>query len=200
MVPNSAPPNGISSQKKRILETAARLFAERGFHAIGMTELGEAVHLGRGALYHHIHSKEDLLYEISKEYICDLAEHGKSIVQTESDPRKAIQQLGHYLVKKIAAYQPELTVCFREIQSLAEPRRTEVLSWHSRYEATWREVMTRGAELGYFRPFDPITLKGILGMYFYSYIWMRQDGHLSPNHIAGRLNEITLRALQSEPA
>ncbi|TAM90534.1 MAG: TetR/AcrR family transcriptional regulator [Candidimonas sp.] len=192
--------NNGGTQKKHILEVAARLFAERGFHAIGMTELGEAVHLGRGALYHHIRSKEDLLYEISKEYIVDLAEHSKHVAQTESDPRECVKLLGNYLIDKITTYQPELTVCFREIQSLAEPRRTEVLSWHSQYENCWRDVMTKGAKLGYFRPFDPIALKGILGMYFYSYIWMRQGGRLSPRHIAERLNTMALRALKRDGA
>ncbi len=48
-------------QKERILKIAAQLFAKRGFHAVGMSDLQDAVKLGRDALYHHIRSKEDLL-------------------------------------------------------------------------------------------------------------------------------------------
>ncbi|WP_027796059.1 TetR/AcrR family transcriptional regulator [Paraburkholderia acidipaludis] len=187
--------SGETNQRERILKVAAQLFAERGYHAIGMTELGDAVQLGRGALYHHIKSKEDLLYDISREYISDLADFAERVARPESDPRKRITMLGRQLVLKIASHQAELTVCFREIQSLTEPRHSEVLALHGKYEKVWRDAMIDGAELGLFRPYDPIVLKGVLGMYFYSYLWMRTDGRLTPAHIGERLNELALRML-----
>lgn len=182
-------------QRVRILKIAASLFAERGYHAIGMTELGDAVQLGRGALYHHIKSKEDLLYDISKEYIADLADFGDRVVRAEPDPVRRVRMLGQHLVMKIASHQAELTVCFREIQSLTEPRRSEVLALHSKYEKVWRDAMVDGVEMGLFRPYDPIVLKGVLGMYFYSYLWMKPEGRLTPANIAERLNELALRML-----
>lgn len=190
---------GEHNQRARILGIAAQLFAERGYHAIGMTELCEAVQLGRGALYHHIKSKEDLLYDISKEYIEDLADFGERAVRLEPDPRVRIEKLGGHLVRKIASHQAELTVCFREIQSLSEPRHTEVLALHRKYESVWRDAMVDGAEYGYFRPYDPIVLKAVLGMYFYSYIWLRPDGRHSPPLIAERMNELALRMLSIGP-
>lgn len=187
--------NGELSQRDRILKVAAQLFAERGYHAVGIAELGDAVQLGRGALYHHIKSKEDLLYDISKEYIADLADFGERVVRAEADPRQRINMLGRQLVQKIASNQAELTVCFREIQSLTEPRHSEVLALHAKYEKVWRDAMVDGADLSYFRPYDPIVLKGVLGMYFYSYLWIRPDGRLAPLTIADRLNELALRML-----
>ena len=188
---------GELSQRERILKIAARLFAERGYHAVGIAELGEAVQLGRGALYHHIKSKEDLLYDISKEYIADLADFAERVVRAETDPRQRIRMLGIQLIQKIASNQAELTVCFREIQSLTEPRYSEVLSLHSKYEKVWRDAMVDGADLGFFRPYDPIVLKGMLGMYFYSYLWIKPQGRLPPSVVAERLNEMALRMLDN---
>ncbi len=189
--------NGEPSQRERILKVAARLFAERGYHAVGIAELGEAVQLGRGALYHHIKSKEDLLYDISKEYIVDLADFAERVVRAETDPRQRIRMLGIQLIQKIASNQAELTVCFREIQSLTEPRHSEVLSLHSKYEKVWRDALVDGAEVSLFRPYDPIVLKGLLGMYFYSYLWIKPHGLLPPVVIAERLNEMALRMLHN---
>ena len=46
--------NGEPSQRERILKVAARLFAERGYHAVGIAELGEAGAAGaRRALSPH---------------------------------------------------------------------------------------------------------------------------------------------------
>ena len=193
------PDNG--SQRNRILGIAAKLFAEHGYHAISMRDLCDAVGLGRGAVYYHIKSKEDLLYDIAKEYIQDLGDIGSEQARRELDPNLRIAILGRLLVEKIASHQTQLTVCFREVQSLSEPRYSEVMELHSRYEKIWRDTLIDGADQGYFRPYDPIVLKGILGMYFYSYIWMRPQGKLSTKHIAERLNNLALRMLsRDEPA
>ena len=191
--------NGDFSQRERILQAAAKLFASRGFHAVGMTELQEAVQLGRGALYHHIGSKEELLYDISREYISDLLEQALNTAE-EADPRKRIELLGSQLVLKIASHQAELTVCFREVQSLTEGRHAEVMELHSRYENVWRTAMKQGAQTGCFRPYDSVVLKGVLGMYFYSYLWLKPGGALGADVIANQLNELALRMLAGEAA
>ncbi len=185
------------SQRERILKTAAQLFARRGFHAVGMTELQEAVQLGRGALYHHIRSKEELLYDISREYIADLLDFALR-ASNESDPRERVRQLGRNLVLKIASHQAELTVCFREVHSLTDQRHREVMDLHARYEQVWANTMVDGANAGYFRPYDSVVLKGMLGMYFYSYLWLRPEGRLGPDVIADRLNALALRMLASD--
>jgi len=187
-------------QRARILKIAAQLFARLGYHAVGMTDLQAAVKLGRGALYHHIRSKEDLLYDIAQEYIKDLAQSAEQIYAEVADPAKRVVRLGQYLVKKISTHQAELTVCFREVQSLTETRRAEVMHWHILYERIWRDSMVDGAEAGLFRPYDPIVLKGVLGMYFYSYLWMKPDRDVhGAERVAQRLNDLALRMLALEP-
>ncbi|KAA0009971.1 TetR/AcrR family transcriptional regulator [Billgrantia pellis] len=184
-----------AGRRDAILKVAARLFAERGYHAIGMAELGEATGLGRGTLYHYIKSKEDLLHDIAREYIADLVEAAERTLQDEAEPAARLRMLGRELIEKIASHQAELTVCFRELHSLSEPWRTEVLELHRRYEAAWRDTMQEGAEAGVFRPYDPIVLKGVLGMYFYSYLWLRAEDSRAPVAIADRLNDLAIRML-----
>ncbi|MCS6971217.1 MAG: helix-turn-helix domain-containing protein [Planctomycetota bacterium] len=46
-----------------ILDAARRLFAERGFAAVGIGEIADAARVGRGTLYQHWPSKEDLLLD-----------------------------------------------------------------------------------------------------------------------------------------
>lgn len=181
--------------RERILKTAAELFAARGFHGVGIAELGDAVGLGRGALYHHIRSKEDLLYDISRGYIADLAAHAEGVISGNGTPGERLELLGNYLVQMIANRQSELTVCFREAQSLTGERHVEVMALHARYEGAWKHLMREGEQQGMFRPYDPVVLKGLLGMYFYSYLWMKPSGRIGPKAIADRFNLIALRAL-----
>jgi AcrR family transcriptional regulator len=64
---------------ERIMCVAAELFASKGYHATGISELSEAVGMGRGALYHHISSKEDLLFEINSRYLRGLIDFGSGV-------------------------------------------------------------------------------------------------------------------------
>lgn len=178
------------------MQAAAQLFAEKGFHAVGMTELGESLKLGRGTLYHYIQSKEALLFDISREYISGLIARGNQLVRVDPDPVSRIRALGNDLIATIASHQYELKVCFREVRSLTGQRQTEVLSLHSTYERIWRNVIKDGERKEAFRAFDSVELKGLLGMYFYSYLWMDPTGNIGPAGIADRFNGLALRMLQ----
>lgn len=188
-------PAAEPTRRDSILKTAARLFAQKGFHAVGIAELGDAVGLGRGALYHHIRSKEELLYDISHGYIADLAEHAADVLDRGLPPEQALKLLGTHLMLLIAEHQNELTVCFREAQCLTGDRLREVMALHARYEGSWKTLLRQGERDGVFRPYDAIVLKGILGMYFYSYLWLKPGGRQAPRQIAERFNAMALKAL-----
>src|SRR6516164_1738967 len=49
------------ARRQAIIDTSAQVFARRGYHATGISELCAANDLGKGALYHYIGSKEEIL-------------------------------------------------------------------------------------------------------------------------------------------
>ena len=53
--------DGAVETPDRILETALRLFSERGYDAVGVQEIAEASGITKPPLYHHFGSKEGLL-------------------------------------------------------------------------------------------------------------------------------------------
>jgi AcrR family transcriptional regulator len=52
------------ARTRQRLDAAARLFADRGFHAVSIGELGTAVGVSGPALYRHFPSKDAMLEEI----------------------------------------------------------------------------------------------------------------------------------------
>src|SRR5438309_12108404 len=52
------------ARRDAIVDTSARVFAQRGYHATGIAELCAVNGLGKGAFYHYIGSKEELLAAI----------------------------------------------------------------------------------------------------------------------------------------
>lgn len=50
--------------RERILASASRIFAEKGYHRTSLQDVLETLNATKGALYHHWNSKEDLALEI----------------------------------------------------------------------------------------------------------------------------------------
>jgi len=186
----------IHASRLRIMKTAAQLFASCGFHAVGMQTLCEALGISRGAFYHHFRSKDDVLYDICTQYMTDLVHNGTAILKHERDPEHCLQRLGQDLLTVIAANQPELTVCFREIQSLGDERRQKVLHLHKKYESLWRKTVESGAQAGVLLPYTPVRLKAVLGMYYYSYIWINPNRVDELAQAIDSFNDIALKGLR----
>ncbi|GAB1335766.1 TetR/AcrR family transcriptional regulator [Streptomyces sp. E-15] len=52
------------TRREQILKEAARLFAERGFHGVGVDEIGAAVGISGPGLYRHFPGKDAMLAEL----------------------------------------------------------------------------------------------------------------------------------------
>lgn len=68
----SPPRAKASARKKKVAETARSMFAERGYGATTMRDLGEACGLLPGSLYAHFRNKADLAAFIIMEFFDDL--------------------------------------------------------------------------------------------------------------------------------
>lgn len=185
-------------QFERIQKIAADLFATRGYRSVGVAEIGEAVGLGRGALYYHISSKEDLLFSIVVRYIEDLVVAGRDTLESEPDPSKRIYLLSRKLMATIFANLSEMTVCFREADCLTGQRHRIVSNLHQAYQDIWTNTFREGEKKGIFRPLPNVAIKGILGMYFYSFLWLTPSGKSSSREIADIFADMALAMAESK--
>lgn len=172
------------STRERIFHMAAELFTRNGYDATGVQELGDAVGLGRGALYHHIGSKENLLYEISIRHVYRMVEEGEEILASDMPADEKFRHLGRHLMAMIAENLPEITVFFHEHRSLSKKHNEELIDIRDQFENVWVRIIDQGVEEGIFRPMPPVAIKGILGLFNYSYVWFVPDGRETPEHVA----------------
>jgi AcrR family transcriptional regulator len=173
------------------------MFAERGYHATGISDLTEAVGLGKGAFYYHIGSKEELLHEIVARHVEQMVAKAEEIAaRTDLSPPDKVRMLSRELMRTIAENLPELTVFFHEIPTLTSGTRgRELVKLRDRFEALWAQILQEGVDAKVFRKLDPIALKGLLGMHNYSYIWIRPQGRLSPEEVSDTFCDIVLAGM-----
>lgn len=189
----------LNPTRERILLVAADLFARNGYDATGIAELGDAVNLGRGALYHHIESKESLLFEISMRHMTAMADRAEELVATDLPPPDKLRRLSRMLLRMIADSRPEATVTFRDARALSTDRASALGHQRRRVEAAWQRLLDEGQEAGLFRHIDPVVMKGLWGMHVIAYRWIERDGDLTPEQIADVFCDVLLHGVCAAP-
>ena len=73
------------TRRDQILDTAARLFAQRGFHGVSIADLGAACGISGPALYKHFAGKESILAEMLVGISEELLAEGRARVGTDAE-------------------------------------------------------------------------------------------------------------------
>jgi AcrR family transcriptional regulator len=80
-------------RRQRILAAAAALVAERGYHDVGMTDIGAAAGITGSAVYRHFDSKAAVLVALFDAVVDDLAREAAAIAAAPGDPLTALRRL-----------------------------------------------------------------------------------------------------------
>ncbi|HEY2205497.1 MAG TPA: TetR/AcrR family transcriptional regulator [Pseudonocardia sp.] len=177
----------------KIIAVATELFAQQGYHATGVAELGRAVGLGAGALYHHIGSKEELLLTIVRAHLEDVLAFGTLLLAAEGTAVAKLHELAREHMRLVAHRRTELLVMLRELDSLTGQRRADMLALRDAVEDVWNEVVRRGVEAGELTDLDPMFVKVVLGAMNYSLLWFQPDGSETPEQMADRILNMVLK-------
>jgi len=179
-----------------IVDTSARLFARRGYDATGLTELCAANDLGKGALYHYIGSKEELLAAIHDRVMDEVLAGADRVAGSEEPPAEQLAMLGDELLDTIARYPDHVWVFLHEFPALTGERAERFHRRRREYERRVEVVLRAGVDAGEFRDLDPrLTALAWLGMHNYAYLWLKPDGPLSAGEVAKRFADIFLRGI-----
>ncbi|SEG90572.1 DNA-binding transcriptional regulator, AcrR family [Thermomonospora echinospora] len=177
-----------------------RLFAERGYAATGIREIGRAAGLNSATLYHYAGGKEDLLTGIMRAGLQELLRVGREAVEHSADPAVQLARLvlGHVATEALNPLTSR--VIDREVQALTGDNRAEIMALRDDYESLFQRVLERGVRTGEFQVTDvQITRLALLEMCNGVAIWYRGDGRLSVADLQDRFVEFGCRLVASRP-
>jgi AcrR family transcriptional regulator len=190
------------AKRQELIDIAARVFAEKGYHATSIDDLQAATGMRRGGLYHYIEGKEDLLLAIHERFIEPLLANARQIVAEGLPAEETLRRLAHALMHDIANYRDQVTVFLHEwrvLQGTEEWR--HVREARREFEETVAAVLARGEREGRFAPaVAPLTVYAFLGMFNYSYTWFDPGGERTPAEIADHFVDVFLRGVLIKPA
>jgi len=174
------------ARRRKVVDTAARLFAERGYASTSISELTAATGLAAGGLYHYIEGKDDLLIAICDELLEPLLEQAREIVAAGDPPVEQLRELIGAWVGHVVAHRHHMLVFTQERQAIErQPRWRRVRSQRRAFEQILDDVLARGEADGSMSFADRrLSLLALLGMVNYTPQWVRPNGRLSAAEIA----------------
>lgn len=180
--------------KEEILEAAAQIIREKGFHATSMQDIAEAVDLRKASLYHHVNSKQEILVELLDQALDMLIERLEAVmaqdVPIDEKFRLAMRSYINYMADNLDLS----SVLLLEHRSLEEQYQSQHLPRRDKYEGLWRQIIDEGIEAGVFTPHDSkVAVKVVLGVANWTVMWLNPNGHLSATEIADLSSEILLK-------
>ncbi len=184
------------ARRREIVDTSARVFARRGYHATGITELCTENDLGKGALYHYIGSKEELLAAIHDRVMDEVMVGAERVAAAGGSPSTQLAQLGEELLDVIHRHPHHVWVFLHEFPALTGERAERFRGRRREYEERVEDVLQAGVAAGEFRDVDPwLTARAWLGMHNYTYLWLQPGGRLSARSVAAPFAEVFLHGI-----
>ena len=178
--------NNHTPRLQSILDVAAKIFAEKGYHRATLAEIAQDVGIKKGSLYYYISSKEELLYEIVKFTLDLYRKNLKGLLTSDERPdiilRKAI--IGH--LAPVDKEFNKIYVFLNEINNLSEKFHNKVNLESKEIAQLWINALERGKEEGFFKPSldTKITFLSIMNMCNWALNWYKLKGKYTMVEIA----------------
>lgn len=185
-------------RRTSIVDAAAKLFAERGYHATGTAELCEAVGLGKGSLYYYVESKENLLYLIHERVMTQVLGLVTRIADLDVPAAERLRQLGQEQISVIATYPDHVWVFLHEHKALTGERAEQFTASRRRYEQQIERILSDGVKDGEFAISDVRTAAlAWLGMHNYTYLWYEPSKKLTVERLAAEYYEFFVNGIRA---
>jgi len=172
------------------------VFARSGYHATGIAELCTVNGLGKGAFYHYIDSKEELLAAIHDRVMDEVMLGAARVAQRGGSPSERLAMLGNELLDVIHRYPDHVWVFLHEFPALTAERADQFRTRRRDYERRVEAVLQAGIDSGEFRDVEPwLTARAWLGMHNYTYLWLKAGGRVSARDVAEPFWDIFIRGI-----
>jgi len=106
------------NRRSVILDVAAELFHDRGYHATGIDEIGAAAGITGPGVYRHFENKHEVLSEVITQAIERILRGVDAIVTETAEPRLVLERLADNMVREVVAEPAAWAVLIREQRHL----------------------------------------------------------------------------------
>ncbi len=190
---------GFSAAKLRLYETALRLFAENGYHAVGLRDVAEELGQQPSSIYFHVDSKADLLFDLC---MIGHRSHYQSLrdalLDAGHEPEEQLRSVITAHIRVHLEYPAMARLTNRELRALGPEQLDQVLAVRNPAEQIVIDVIERGIRMESFHVDDAfLAARAILGMAVRLPEWLPSAGEgRSPDEILDHYVEFAMKVVR----
>jgi AcrR family transcriptional regulator len=176
-----------------ILDAAAQVFRQKGFHGASMADIAEAVKLQKASLYHHVSSKQEILLALLDRALDMLIEQIGAVANQELPADEKLRQMIRTYLKGLADNADLASVLLFEHRSLEPKQHMRHVPQRDRFETIWRNVLEQGVQEEVLDCPDPaLAVRAMMGALNWTITWFHPDGSRSIEQIADQYASLML--------
>jgi len=185
------------STYERLLAAAAAMFRQRGYEGTSTRELADVLGIQKASLYHHMSSKEQLLYEMSTRSMDLMDARIAAAVQTSTGAIERLTALIESHVEAMLENPDPYAASLLELRALRVEHARQLIARRKNYEELVVEMVAAAQDQGALRAdIDPHHLARLLmGTMNWTLFWYHPEGPVSPVEVAAMIRTVILDGL-----
>jgi AcrR family transcriptional regulator len=184
-------------QCTKILKSAEKLFAYKGFKATSMREIAEESGITKATIYHYFKSKEEILFTIMNEAMDRAYSNLEDINLSRMDSKEKFREILKFYIKYYAGNRDGLILLVNEQDFLTDEHKKILINKQRNYvkfiytllENLKTEKVIKNI------PFSVITF-AFFGMVHYTIKWYKKSGNIDVDLLADYFIEILLKGIE----
>jgi AcrR family transcriptional regulator len=197
----SAPNN---ERLAEIYRTAAEIILRKGYDATSVNDIANALGMTKAGLYHYIHGKKELLFDIMNYGMDELDKAVVTPALTIPDAGARLRFMISSHAQLVTKGQGAVTILVDEITALTPAQNRKITRHKRAYFNFLRDTLNQLKAEGKLLDVDTTAAAfTLLGMVLWPSRWFRPDGALTSEQMAEEIVKIACRGLlrpESRPA
>jgi AcrR family transcriptional regulator len=188
-----------SPRLREIVDRAAGLFDEEGYHRVSMEDIANAVGLRKPSLYHYVRSKDQILALIHHEFMELVIRRQEARAKVPMPSTQRLLEVMSDILELMETHRGHVRVFFEHYRELPEEEQRLVRQERDRYEASVERVIESGIRAAEFRPVNVrLTTLALFGMCNWAYQWYRKGGSMRTREIGYEFWQVFLRGIETD--
>ena len=184
------------TRKQEILSVASQLIKEKGYNAVSMRDIAEAMHIKAASLYNHISGKQEILSTLLLDVAYEFTKGMDAIVSENSSALFKIEKIIEIHIDITVNYSKNIAALNNDWMHLEGEALQQVVKMREAYEDNFRSIIKQGIAEGTIQQRHPeVILFSILSTLRTLYLWSEKRGKMDVNILKKDMVSILIKGV-----
>lgn len=189
----------ISDRKTEIITVAAQLFKEKGYSAVTMRDIAQAMNIKAASLYNHIKSKQEILVLIIIEIAEEFTNVMNEIVASKTFVVNKIERVIQLHINITLRNADALACLNNDWMHLTDDELKYFVKMRGEYEENFRKIINEGVLAGELKNSNQeVVVFSILSTLRTMYLWYDKTKALDAETLQNTITTVFLKGIKIE--